>query len=101
KPCDEVPPGLHAGQGGVSAHPGVTLTGVADRTTPEYRSIWIDRLSSSTEGYSGSDIKQLMCAAAMIPIRETLSKLASSTEGDVDPPERRSIEYREFILFTL
>ncbi|KAF4693427.1 hypothetical protein FOZ60_010847 [Perkinsus olseni] len=45
----------------------------------------IDRLSSSTEGYSGSDIKQLMCAAAMIPIRETLSKLASSTEGDVDP----------------
>ncbi|EER04577.1 Meiotic spindle formation protein mei-1, putative, partial [Perkinsus marinus ATCC 50983] len=42
----------------------------------------IHRVSESTEGYSGSDIKQLMCAAAIVPIREALAKIVSSGDEE-------------------
>ncbi|XP_024193678.1 uncharacterized protein LOC112197288 isoform X2 [Rosa chinensis] len=48
-----------------------------------------DKLSEATEGYSGSDLKNLCIAAAYRPVQELLEEETKDSKSDLSPPLRR------------
>lgn len=60
----------------------------------------IDRLVAATEGYSGSDIKEMCRNAAMIPLREYLKvhgKELEQRRGERKGPELRPLTTNDFL----
>ncbi|OAY58956.1 uncharacterized protein LOC110609281 isoform X2 [Manihot esculenta] len=55
-----------------------------------------DKLASATEGYSGSDLKNLCIAAAYRPVQELLEEEKKGGKGDV-PSALRSLNLDDFI----
>ncbi|XP_057963442.1 uncharacterized protein LOC131154585 isoform X2 [Malania oleifera] len=55
-----------------------------------------DKLANATEGYSGSDLKNLCIAAAYRPVQELLEEEKKETRNDV-PPVLRPLKLDDFI----
>ncbi|XP_061990300.1 uncharacterized protein LOC133708791 isoform X2 [Rosa rugosa] len=55
-----------------------------------------DKLSEATEGYSGSDLKNLCIAAAYRPVQELLEEETKDSKSDLSPP-LRPLNLHDFI----
>ncbi|CAL1374855.1 unnamed protein product [Linum trigynum] len=56
-----------------------------------------EELANVTEGYSGSDLKNLCIAAAYRPVQEVLEKENTEQKGDAQGPALRSLTLDDFV----
>ena len=58
-------------------------------------SLDVDMLAASTQGYSGSGLKELCRAAVSVPVREQMKKLKGKSSAEL---EQQKIEVSSFPL---